>query len=205
MTPSAFIEYRVYSTDGKIFEMKKEDEIRKSKTDAKRISKDQDAYQQSFLISLLVCNGFEIVINRLYKKSNLTSQTFSIQSISRDDFVYFNQDTFQTQYTNLKEKRQNLDCYVNNLMIQLLENEGYVFEERKTRRVIKSFSIKMKRIKSFYHHGKIVSNVQLLEEGKICHQNIRSRISTKHGCVLLPNDYILRSSLSSSLSDSNSF
>jgi hypothetical protein len=35
-------------------------------------------------------------------------------------------------------------------MTKLLENEGYVFEERKTRRVIKSFSIKMKRIKSFY-------------------------------------------------------
>lgn len=201
--PSAFIKYSVYSTDGKVFEMRKEDEIRKSKTDAKRISKDQDSYQQSYLITSLNNQGYEIRINRLYKKSHLTSQTFSIQSISRDGIEYFNQDHFETFYTNLKEKRQNLDCYVNNLMMNLLEKEGYNFEERKTRRVIKSFSIKMRRIKSFYYNGKIITNTQLLDDGKICHNKIKSRISTKHGCILEPNDYIICSSLSTS--DSHSF
>ena len=193
---SPFTRYPLYSKDGITFELKKEDEIRKIKTDAKRVSKDQDAYQQSYLISVLNVHGFEIVINRLYKKSNLTSQTFSIQSISRDGIVYFNQDTFESTYTNLKEKRQNLDCYVNNLMIHLLKQEGYVFEERKTRRVIKSFSIKMQRIKSFIYNGKCVTNHQLLEEGKFCHANIKSRITTKHGCILEPNDYSLKSFIS---------
>ena len=43
ITPSAFIKYTVYSTDGKIFEMRKEDEIKGRQNQHHA----QDAVQQS--------------------------------------------------------------------------------------------------------------------------------------------------------------
>ena len=97
----------------------------------------------------------------------------------------------------MKEKRQNQDAFVNNLMIDLLRAEGYTITERRTRRVLKAYSIKMFRIKTISFENKVIDNEKMIEIGKECHGNLMRRISTRKGVEIYPYDYSLDSSLSS--------
>lgn len=194
--PTAFLTiHKVYSIDGKIFEMSKEDRIKMYKTEAKRLTQNRQVYQQSYLIALLNSHGYEFIINPLYKKGKILSQMFTFQRISKDGCVYYNENYFQTICNNLKERRRNLDATVNNILITLLKREGYFVEEKNTRKLLIEHNIKMVRIKSISYNRKRNNTVQIYDKGKKCYEYLRSHLTTKNCFILPPYEYSLNSPL----------
>ena len=165
----------------------------KNKMDAKRESKNRDAFQQSFLIGKLVECGYQITINRLYKRGNITHQMFTIDSISKNGINQFLETQKIIEEHKYKEKRQYLDAETNECLINLLKKEEFTIEERKTRKVVKEGSIAMQRIASVYYNGKFYGNTEIMKIGCFYNQIIKNKISTKNGVTLLPFDPIFNS------------
>ena len=188
----------LYSADGKTFTTTKI-EIRsdESKIDAKRESKNRDACQQAFLIGLLSERGYEVEINRIYKRGNVTFQMLTIKNVKKDGKVIFDTNNFDFEYHGLKEKRQYTDAMTINCMIDILISEGFQIEERKTRKVVKPNSIGMKRISKIYNDEICYEFKEIISMGKEMYKDIRNKISTKKGFVIQQNDLSISNRTSS--------
>ena len=172
--------------------MSRKNETKKTeKIDAKRESKNRDACQQAFLISLLVVNGYEIRINKLYKTGNITIQMFTISTIIKNGQEVFNENQIHSK--DIKERRQYIDAMTNDSLIALLRKEGYEIEERKTRKTVNPDSISMKRIGSIFSETKFFSFNKLVDNGRKVHDIIRDKVSTKNGLTIQPYDPLLSS------------
>ena len=167
-----------------------------SKIDAKRESKNRDACQQSFLIWLLTSIDYEIELNRLYKRGNITFQMYTIKSIQKDGRTVVDPNSFTFEYNGLKEKRQYTDAVTVNMMIELLIQEGFEIEERKTRKVVKRNSIGMRRLMKISNGNVQFDFKEIIEIGKECYLEIRNRISTRQGYLVQKNElsHIVKSS-----------
>ena len=159
-------------------------ETRGNKIHAKRESKNRDACQQAFLIALLVKNGYEVAIKRLYKRGNITIQMFTISEISKNGIILFNESQINMKETVIKERKQYVDAITNDVLIDFLQKEGYEIEERKTRKVVKPNSVSMKRIGSIFSREEFFSFNKIVNSGKKFNEIIRSKISTKEGCTI---------------------
>ncbi|BFU24347.1 hypothetical protein KM1_104850 [Entamoeba histolytica HM-3:IMSS] len=190
MISSAFItRVPFHIEDGNVFVMNYEEKkVKNEMINAKRESKNRDAAQQAFIVGVLSQSGYEVNINRLYKRGNMTYQMFTINNVKKDDKVVFDASHLEFEYDGLKEKRQYLDAITNNYLIELLNKCGVIVEERKTRKVIKPNSIAMKRLNSVTINGKFFGFRHINEIGCHFNQIIRSRTSTKSGSVVLPYD-----------------
>ncbi|ELP84684.1 hypothetical protein EIN_173590 [Entamoeba invadens IP1] len=169
---------------------------------AKRESKNRDAAQQSFLVGALIAFGYEVSINRLYKRGNLTFQMFTIPNIRKNGVKVFDADHLGFEYKTLKEKRQILDAITNNTMVYLLEQNRCYFEERKTRKITRDDGISMKRLNSAIINGRHFDLKQINEAGCHFNQTIRTKITTKEGMTIKPFDSSFETSSTFSKSES---
>ncbi|ELP90833.1 hypothetical protein EIN_359160 [Entamoeba invadens IP1] len=151
---------------------------------AKRNSKNRDAFQQSFLLGMLVKCGYNVYVNKLYKKGSITHQMFTVNIVQKNETTVFNANSLIFQYDSLKQKRQYLDALTNNTILNLLTQNGCVIEERKTRKVCKNNSILMKRVNSIKYRDETFDQKQIIKLGAFLNQKIRERTSTKEGVMI---------------------
>ncbi|ELP86734.1 hypothetical protein EIN_307300 [Entamoeba invadens IP1] len=152
---------------------------------AKRASVERDAAQQGFLILVLACNGFEVKVNKLYKKGRTTHQLYVIESITREGKVYFNLDTLHFPSENLKQKRRRQDTATNNAMIDIIEKFcGAQFVMKIGKKL--SLSIPMKRIHTVSIDGINFNSEKIMERGIYQNESIRDNL-TPEGCTINSN------------------
>ena len=156
---------------------------KKEMLDAKRLSKNRDAAQQSFLIALLCQYGYSFVIKRLYKKGERTSQMFNIERILHDDTVIVDDSSINNPFVNFKEKRQYLDAFMNNKMIELLESMGFSVQLRKTRKQTKQQMIILQRINKIIMNCKTITKDIIHEKGNDYNMEIKDLISF-NSCIV---------------------
>ncbi|KAL7721668.1 Uncharacterized protein QTN25_001325 [Entamoeba marina] len=188
-TVSAFRKLQLTEEFPNIFVVK--ERLKSSKIEmvnAKRESKNRDAAQQAFLIGALSQMGYNIEINRLYKKGTTTFQLFTINTISSNHTLEFDVNKLHIPFEGLKERRQYLDAVTNNKIIELLEIGGATFEERRTRKVKKENSVSMKRIMKMTIQGQSYDMTQILAIGKRINDLIKQSMSTKKGIEIVAYD-----------------
>ncbi|ELP86903.1 hypothetical protein EIN_445300 [Entamoeba invadens IP1] len=142
---------------------------------AKRASADRDAAQQGFLISVLALNGFEVKMNKLYKKGKTTHQLYVIDLITREGTVYFNLNDFHLPSENLKQKRRSQDALTNNILIEIAEKFcGAVFKLKNGKK--SNVCIPMKRIQTANVNGVFYTAEKILVDGIYENENIRDNL-----------------------------
>lgn len=155
----------------------------------KRKSIKYDCYQQSFLISELLNNGYSINIAKIYKKGNYV--LFKIKQIKKNDIVLYDEkDNEYNEVQSLKSKRRCIDNFTNSKMIQLLESVNYKFKIKKIRKQNKILLVNnegMKRIKTLKINGTTILKCDILRIGEIVHDIIYKNV--------LKHDYYFERSL----------
>ena len=71
---------------------------KEEKIDAKRESKNRDACQQGFLVGIVNSLGYEVEVNRIYKRGNVTFQMFTINCVRKDKKIVFKPSEFKFEY-----------------------------------------------------------------------------------------------------------
>lgn len=172
--------------------------------DAKRASKNRDAAQQGFLISVLLRLGYDVTVNCLYKKAFTTRQLFTIRSITRDDQVVFDFSTLPKPSGDFKEKRQCIDALTNNAIIRIICSNGARVIERRTRGVSKKHLVNTIRIASAKVMGDEFSMEQIEQVGIECNDAINRLSSFTHGSFTLKSTDPMASLLTVGKSDNTS-
>ncbi|KAL7720026.1 Uncharacterized protein QTN25_002555 [Entamoeba marina] len=153
-----------------------EEVMKKNMLLAKRTSKNREAVQQAILIALLNMFGYDVEINKPYKKGNTTMQLYTIQEISTRNDVVWSTSLLSYEYHTAKEKRQYLDAITNNIMISILQKHGVIVEERATRKGTKECCILMKRINTITSGNYLFELEKLNEIGKNINMIIHNRL-----------------------------
>ncbi|ELP89436.1 hypothetical protein EIN_390610 [Entamoeba invadens IP1] len=151
---------------------------------AKRNSKNRDAAQQAFLIGMAASFGYQIDINKLYKKGKTTSQLFTINSISKDNKFLFKTHDVVPEVEDLRDKRRCLDAVTNSTLLDIIiATIGVKVCEKKCRISKYGNSIGMRRIKALRFGGCNFSTKEITEFGNRIHNNILNHMGTK-SCII---------------------
>ena len=112
--------------------------------ESKRRSHNYDSHQMCFFIYLLAKTGYEITIQRTYKKSNKTDQVVRIKSVCKDGKQVFSDVEFDAEdyecNGDLKMRRRTIDNATNNKLLSLLEQEDAHFSTKKCKELRRSSS-----------------------------------------------------------------
>ncbi|BFU22307.1 hypothetical protein EHI8A_070140 [Entamoeba histolytica HM-1:IMSS-B] len=188
LTKSAFIAKRIETEGNGVYSVSCGDVDRKQTLlTSKRASTNRDAAQQSFLIGLLVNNGFLVKLKKLYKRGKTTKQLFVIESIWKEGINCFNIDLIGNIPGDKKVKRRNIDATTNHVMLQIAGDYcslSYDVKKGKT----SSKSYQMERINSANTRGKIFDSKMIQIIGTEINQNLASWI-TSSGLEIHPNDF----------------
>lgn len=148
--------------------------------EAKRNSKNRDAAQQSFLIGLISLLGYDIEINKLYKKGKTTNQLFTINSIKKNETTIFKTYDVVPEVADLRDKRRCLDAVTNAKLLNILSQYEWIsITEKKCRLSKYGNSIGMRRLKSITIGKSTLKMKDICEIGKNVHQFITSTMGEK--------------------------
>ncbi|ELP94075.1 hypothetical protein EIN_183920 [Entamoeba invadens IP1] len=147
---------------------------------SKRKSANKDSAQQSFLIAILIRNGFYIKIKRLYKRGKTTAQIFVIERIAKEGKTYFDSSKNRDPTVDQKTRRRNADALTNKALMDIAVYYCKTYlEEKKGKSARKS--VKMVRFSSAQVDGKDYNLDQIEYIGMITNQlilDIMSRTSS---------------------------
>ena len=125
--------------------------------ESKRRSHNYDSHQMCFFIYLLAKTGYEITIQRTYKKSNKTDQVVRVKSVCKDGKQVFSDVAFDAEdyecNGDLKMRRRTIDSATNNKLLSLLEQENAHFSTKKCKELRKSTAVEGKRRLKWIEYG----------------------------------------------------
>lgn len=148
---------------------------------AKRNSKNRDAAQQSFLIGLAAMFGYEIEVNKLYKKGKTTSQLFIVNWIKKDASYTFKSYDVVPEVNDLRDKRRCLDSVTISRLIDIVAaRPGMIITEKKCRLSKYGHEIGMRRIKSLTYRGVHYSISDISRIGNTVHEYIMEHMGVKN-------------------------
>ena len=111
-----------------------EKDKRMTYVEAKRESTNKEAIQQSFLIHLLITNGYTIKIGKIYKRSDYTRHVFKIEEIrDSEDYLIYEIDEKIKEIKDMKLRRRKIDSEANEIMIKEIEKLGGEIKLRRTK------------------------------------------------------------------------
>ncbi|ELP86106.1 hypothetical protein EIN_327530 [Entamoeba invadens IP1] len=155
--------------------------------DAKRLSKNRDAAQQSFLIGWLGYLGYHVRVNRLYKKGKTTSQLFTVNSVSKDGKIIYKSSDVKISVDDLRDRRRCIDAVTNSWMIDTIKAKTNACLIEKKCRESKFGEIGvMRRLKKVEFLGSTLIPSDITEIGL----NVHSFITKSMG----PSDCLITSS-----------
>ncbi|GAB1220499.1 hypothetical protein ENUP19_0054G0072 [Entamoeba nuttalli] len=180
-------------TSSKSKQNKRQETYQEEMLNAKRKSKNRDAAQQSFLIGLLATFGYELKINKLYKKGKTTSQLFTINSIKKEGTLVYKSYDVVPEVEDLRDKRRCLDAVTNSKLLDLaLSHPEVVAVEKKCRISKYGHAIGMRRIKTLSLNGCTLRILDITKLGAQIHNMILEHMGEKD-CLVNTQSYDITS------------